>query len=87
MPHTIEIYLVQFSAGLETTKPNQIVFHSGTALNASGKYVTNGGRVLINVALGRDLRSAAAEATSGAETITFSGAQYRTDIAQKAFKK
>lgn len=66
---------------------NQLIFHSGTACNANGDYVTNGGRVLINVALGVDLRAAAAEATRGCEQILFDGAQYRTDIAQKAFKK
>lgn len=74
-------------SGVDVTKANQIVFHSGTALNASGNYATNGGRVLINVALGNDLRIAAAEATKGAESIHFEGVQYRTDIAQKAFKK
>lgn len=67
---------------------NQLVFHSGTASNSQGEYVTNGGRVLINVAIGTDLRSAAAQATRGCEEkIKFAGAQYRTDIAQKAFKK
>lgn len=81
--------IFKFFSGLENTAANQIVFHSGTALNAAGKFVTNGGRVLINVAIGSDLRTAAAEATRGAEKIKFSGtgAQYRTDIAQKAFKK
>lgn len=65
-----------------------MVFHSGTASNSQGKYVTNGGRVLIVVAIGTDLRSAAAEATRACEEkILFDGAQYRTDIAQKAFKK
>lgn len=67
--------------------PNQIVFHSGTALKSNGKYATNGGRVLINVALGGDLRTAAAEATSGAQRITFKGVQYRSDIAKKAIRK
>lgn len=44
--------------------------------------------MLINVALGSNLKVAADEATKGVEAIRFSGAgaQYRTDIAQKAFK-
>lgn len=71
-----------------TSGGDQICFHSGTAY-CDGKYVTNGGRVLINVALGANLRAAAAEATKGCDRITFSGAaaQYRNDIAHKAFKK
>lgn len=66
---------------------NRIVFHSGTAYkNDAGSYVTNGGRVLIYVAIEDDLRTAAAEATKGVQSIKFDGAQYRTDIAHKAFK-
>lgn len=71
----------------EVENANQLIFHSGTAINEHGKYVTNGGRVLINVAIGSVLRNAAAEATRGCDKIKFAGAQYRTDIAQKAFKK
>lgn len=75
--------------GLTTvSSDDQICFHSGTA-HRNGKYVTNGGRVLINVALGDNLRAAAAEATKASDRIKFSGAsaQYRSDIAHKAFKK
>lgn len=63
------------------------MFHSGTASNKYGEYVTNGGRVLIFVAIGSDLRCAAGQATRGVERIRFVGAQYRTDIAHKAFKE
>ncbi|EDV99019.1 trifunctional purine biosynthetic protein adenosine-3 [Drosophila grimshawi] len=66
----------------------QLIFHSGLAVNAQKEPQTNGGRVLIAVALDASLRQAAAEATKLAGSITFAGAgaQYRTDIAQKAFK-
>lgn len=76
-----------FPSGLTDPTENQIIFHSGTDYK-NGKYLTNGGRVLINVALGSNLRTAAADATKGCDKIKFSGtgAQYRTDIAQKAFK-
>jgi phosphoribosylamine--glycine ligase / phosphoribosylglycinamide formyltransferase / phosphoribosylformylglycinamidine cyclo-ligase len=67
--------------------PNQIVFHSGVAKNAKGEFVTNGGRVLINVVLGSALKTAAQVATAACRDITFeSGQQFRTDIARKGYK-
>ncbi|XP_017014704.2 trifunctional purine biosynthetic protein adenosine-3 [Drosophila takahashii] len=68
--------------------PTQLVFHSGLAVNQKKEALTNGGRVLIAIALDVSLKEAAAKATKLAGSITFSGsgAQYRTDIAQKAFK-
>ncbi|KAM7351182.1 trifunctional purine biosynthetic protein adenosine-3 Gart [Cochliomyia hominivorax] len=74
--------------GIPPNTNDQIVFHSGIAVNSEGKYVTNGGRVLIAVTLRTDLKQAAADSTKLCQTITFSGAgaQYRADIAQKAFK-
>ncbi|XP_047110551.1 trifunctional purine biosynthetic protein adenosine-3 isoform X2 [Schistocerca piceifrons] len=68
--------------------PNNLVFHSGTAQNASGEIVTNGGRVLISVALAHDLTVAAARARKMCvSTIKFDGAQYRTDIAHKGIAR
>lgn len=57
-------------------------------VNADGKFVTNGGRVLIAVTLRKDLKLAAQDSTKICQNITFSGAgaQFRTDIAEKAFK-
>nr|XP_043068473.1 trifunctional purine biosynthetic protein adenosine-3 [Drosophila bipectinata] len=68
--------------------PTQLVFHSGLAVNEKKEALTNGGRVLIAIALDGSLKEAAAKATKLAGSISFSGtgAQYRTDIAQKAFK-
>ena len=66
---------------------NRIVFHSGTTNNADGEYITKGGRVLIYVAIEENLRNAAAQALNGVQDIKFTGRQYRTDIAHKAFKK
>lgn len=67
---------------------NRLVFHSGTKNDGHGNYVTNGGRVLIYVAVEDTLRKATDEATNGVkQQIKFDGAQYRTDIARKAFKK
>ena len=62
-----------------------IVFHSGTKL-VGEEYVTNGGRVLGVVGLGKDLRTALDRAYGRIEHIDFEGMQYRTDIGAKAFK-
>lgn len=64
--------------------PNTKVFHAGTALK-DGQIVTSGGRVLGVTALGKDLRAAQAAAYAAVETIRFEGAQFRRDIAAKAF--
>lgn len=78
--------VICFCLGLTEFTENHLIFHSGTDVK-NGKVFTNGGRVLINVALGANLKTSAAEATRGVvEDIKFAGAQYRTDIAQKAFK-
>lgn len=66
---------------------NRIVFHSGTVNDENGQYITKGGRVLIYVAIENNLYNAAAAATKGIQQINFTGRQYRTDIAHKAFKK
>ena len=62
-----------------------IVFHSGTKL-IGDEYVTNGGRVLGVVGLGKDLRIALDRAYERIAHIDFEGMQYRTDIGAKAFK-
>ena len=62
-----------------------IVFHSGTKLIGEN-YLTNGGRVLGVVGLGKDLRTALDRAYGRIEHIDFEGMQYRTDIGAKAFK-
>lgn len=80
--------MLQFETGLpEKDTENRIVFHSGTTNNGDGQYVTKGGRVLIYVAIENNLYNAAAKATEGVQAIKFTGRQYRTDIAHKAFKK
>jgi phosphoribosylamine--glycine ligase len=64
--------------------PHTKVFHAGTALK-DGQVVTNGGRVLGVTALGKDLKSAQAAAYAAVGKIQFDGAQFRRDIAAKAF--
>lgn len=62
------------------------MFHSGTKTDSDGSYLTNGGRVLINIAIADTLAKAAKRATDGVREIKFDGAQYRTDIAKKALR-
>lgn len=68
--------------------PDVSVLHAGTRLthDPAGREetVTSGGRVLAVVALGEDLADARAKAYAGVEKIHWDGAQYRTDIAEKA---
>ncbi len=64
--------------------PHTKVFHAGTAMK-DGQIVTNGGRVLGVTALGKDLRAAQTAAYAAVEKIHFDGAQFRRDIAAKAF--
>lgn len=72
-------------AGLDKT--NQLVFHSGTALNNKGEVVTNGGRVLITVATDQQLAMAIAKTIKICETIKFEGAQFRRDIGFKGIAR
>ena len=62
------------------------VFHAGTAMK-DGKIVTSGGRVLTVTATGKTLREAVDKAYAGVRKIHFDGAQYRTDIAHRAFDR
>ena len=60
------------------------VFHSGTALDANGKLVTAGGRVLAVTALGRDIKEAHQRAYAAMAKIKFEGMHFRTDIGHQA---
>ena len=56
------------------------VIHAGTA-ERDGALVTAGGRVLAVTAVGKDVADARAKAYEGISSISFQGAQWRTDIA------
>jgi phosphoribosylamine--glycine ligase len=58
------------------------VIHAGTA-ERDGDLVTAGGRVLAVTAVGRDIADARAKAYEGVSSISFDGAQWRTDIAAR----
>jgi phosphoribosylamine---glycine ligase len=61
------------------------VFHAGTRLD-SGRVVTDGGRVLGVTALGDTLAEAKRRAYEAVGRISFKGAHFRTDIADKALR-
>ena len=63
------------------------VFHAGTTLNAAGKVVTNGGRVLCAVGLGKTVRAAQKQAYELAGAICWEGLQYRKDIGYRAIAR
>ncbi|XP_076627675.1 trifunctional purine biosynthetic protein adenosine-3 Gart [Colletes latitarsis] len=68
-------------------KSNHFIFHSGTDISPEKELLTNGGRVLITVSLASSLALAAAKATHAAQSISFEGKQFRTDIAHKGIAR
>ncbi|MGD0077445.1 MAG: phosphoribosylamine--glycine ligase [Sedimentisphaerales bacterium] len=63
-----------------------VVFHAGTAMK-DGKVVTAGGRVLGITATGGTVADAKARAYEGVSRISFEGAHFRHDIADKAIRR
>jgi phosphoribosylamine--glycine ligase len=58
-----------------------VVFHAATLRNATGDFLTRGGRVLAVTGLGETLADAREHAYAGARLINFRGCQRRGDIA------
>ena len=59
------------------------VFHAGTTVQGnSGDVITSGGRVLTVVGWGESLATAKSNAYARVNTITFNGANWRTDIGE-----
>ncbi len=69
----------------EAEAQGALVFHAGTDMK-DGQFVTNGGRVLGIVGMGRDIAEARARAYEAVSVIQFEGKQNRTDIAAKALR-
>jgi phosphoribosylamine--glycine ligase len=67
--------------GLDAAAEHAEITHAGTALDAHGRLVTAGGRVLNVTALGAGAADARAAAYAAADMITFEGRQLRRDIA------
>ena len=67
--------------------PGVQVFHSGTAINADGRLVTAGGRVLGVTAASATLEAALHLAYEGVSKIHFDGMYFRHDIGYRALRK
>ncbi|MBN8726948.1 MAG: phosphoribosylamine--glycine ligase [Xanthomonadales bacterium] len=63
------------------------VFHAGTGVDAEGRVVTTGGRVLAVCALGEDLAAAREQAYAAVREIRFDGAFHRRDIGHRALPR
>ncbi len=75
-------------AGLDRRQPDDVlVFHAGTATDASGQIVTSGGRVLTVVGRGTTYDDAIGRAYGGIAHIAFDGMHYRRDIGRKALSR
>jgi phosphoribosylamine--glycine ligase len=63
------------------------VFHAGTALDAQGRVVTSGGRVLCAVGLGDSVRDAQRQAYALVDALCWDGMQCRRDIGYRAIER
>ncbi|TAM61566.1 MAG: phosphoribosylamine--glycine ligase [Rhodanobacter sp.] len=74
--------------GLEAIADADVkVFHAGTRLDAQGRAVTAGGRVLTVCALGQDIAAARERAYDAIGKIHYEGAFCRRDIAFRALRR
>lgn len=68
--------------GLQDVDKDVLVFHAGTKVGSTPwEVLTNGGRVLTVVALGKTIAQAREKVYDNISRITFEGAHYRKDIA------
>jgi len=59
-----------------------LLFHAGTALDADGRLVTSGGRVIAATSYGAGIGDAAAKSFRAIEALQFDGKYFRRDIAR-----
>lgn len=65
--------------------PNSHISYAGVSLEGERLYA-NGGRVLVCIGLGKDIKSARDKAYELCEQVKFQGKQYRNDIAYQALR-
>lgn len=71
-------------AGLADMSEEVYLFHAGTKLDGEGRFVTNGGRVLLAGAKGKDLKLAQQNVYKELDKLTREGVFYRNDIGARA---
>ena len=70
-------------SGLDNLDKDITVFHAGTKIGSEpGQVLTNGGRVLTLVAMGKTLAEAREKVYDNISRIYFEGCHYRKDIAE-----
>jgi phosphoribosylamine--glycine ligase len=67
----------------EAEAAGAVVFHAGTAVR-DGRLITNGGRILNVTGTGETLDEARSRVYAACDLISFAGARYRRDIAERA---
>lgn len=72
--------------GIEEFSNDLLVFHAGTAMNGEGKFITNGGRVLLTAAKSASLEEAQAKVYEELKKLTSTEVFYRNDIGSRAIK-
>ncbi|CAH2354428.1 bifunctional purine biosynthetic protein Ade5p,7 [[Candida] railenensis] len=70
----------------ETLPEDTYIFHAGTAVNADGKVITAGGRVIASTAIASSLKESVDKAYIGVDHVKFNKKYNRTDIAHRAFR-
>jgi len=78
--------LAASDADVDPSQETVKVFHAGTALRGND-VVSAGGRILCVTALGDSARLAQQRAYDVVRTISFAGAQWRSDIGQRALRR
>lgn len=73
--------------GIPGASADCLTFHAGTSLDADGRLVTSGGRVLCVVGLGDSVKMAQSRAYAAADLIRFDGKQLRRDIGYRAVNR
>jgi len=68
--------------GLDSLDKGILVFHAGTKMGSGGEVLTNGGRVLTVVAMGKTIAEARKKVYLNLPRIHFEGCHYRRDIAE-----
>ncbi|MFD9627485.1 phosphoribosylamine--glycine ligase [Peribacillus muralis] len=72
--------------GLEKIDADAHIYHAGTALDTEGNFTSNGGRVLLVAAKGKDLASAQAHVYKELGHVEKAGLFWRTDIGYRAIQ-